>query len=157
VLTSQGVPFLHAGVEMMRTKGGEHNSYNMPDGINQLRWGRKHMHKGVFDYYRGLVALRKAHPMFRMPTTAMIGKALRFIEKVPPSVVAYQLDGAPSNDSWQSAIVVFNANKTAVSITIPDGKWGVVVDEDGVMSSQEKPIAGPSLEVAPLTTMILAK
>ncbi|HOW90278.1 MAG TPA: type I pullulanase, partial [Elusimicrobiales bacterium] len=82
VLTSQGVPFLHAGEEFLRTKNGEDNSYNLPDEINRLDWTRKKLNLGVFEYYRELIALRKAHPAFRMKTAAEVRENMKFYEEL---------------------------------------------------------------------------
>ena len=56
----QGVPFIFAGDEMMRDKKGVHNSYNSPDSINTIDWKNKTAHKDVFEYVKGLIAMRKA-------------------------------------------------------------------------------------------------
>lgn len=64
VFTSQGVPFIFAGDEMMRDKKGIHNSYNSPDSINTIDWRNKTIHHDVFDYVRELIALRKKSPGF---------------------------------------------------------------------------------------------
>lgn len=80
VLTSQGVPFIHAGMEFLRTKNGVENSYISPDTINQIDWTRKAAYLSVFEYYRDLIALRRQHPAFRMPTTEMIQAHLVFLK-----------------------------------------------------------------------------
>ena len=75
VLTSQGIPFLHAGQEFARTKGGEHNSYQSPDRVNRIDWGRKVRYRELFDYTKCLIALRR--PIrFRMRTSAEIRSKL---------------------------------------------------------------------------------
>ena len=68
LLTAQGVPFIRAGEEMMQDKQGEPNSFRSPDAVNQIDWALKAGHRGLFDYVRQLIALRKAHPAFRIPT-----------------------------------------------------------------------------------------
>jgi pullulanase len=67
VFTSQGVPFLHSGAEMLRTKYGVHNSYRSADSINEIDWNRKLQYADVFNYYKSLISLRKNHPAFRLP------------------------------------------------------------------------------------------
>src|SRR6202007_2812520 len=117
VLTSQGVAFLHAGVEMLRTKNGVANSFNSPDSINRLDWSRKAKYKAVFDYYKGLIALRKNHPAFRMPSTKMIQAHLSFLDTKDPNIVAYQLSGNANGDSWKNIVVIFNGNTIDKKIT----------------------------------------
>ena len=132
VLTSQGVPFLHAGAEMLRTKAGAENSYNQPDAINQIDWTRKDRYREVFDYYRDLIALRRNHPAFRMPTTESIQRNLRFLEKMPEMVVGYELNGRAVGDSWPRIVVLFNGSMEDRRVKIPNGDWMVVVDGNGV-------------------------
>ncbi len=136
VFTSQGIPFLHSGAELLRTKFGVHNSYKSPDSINQLDWSRKVKYKDVFQYYKGLIALRKAHPSFRLPSTALIQKHLRFSETADPLFVAYTLSGV-SGDAWKEIIVLLNGDKEAKSFRLPAGNWtlacdGLTINEGGI-------------------------
>ncbi len=128
VLTSQGVPFLHAGVEMLRTKEGEENSYKSPDSINRFDWSRKTQYKYVFDYYKALIQLRKNHPAFRMPTTEMIQNHLRFLDLKEPNVIGYSISGNANGDDWKEILVFFNGNQVDKSITIPSGDWEVAIE-----------------------------
>ena len=155
VLTSQGVPFLHAGEEMLRTKHGEHNSFNQPDAVNQIDWDGKRQHAGVFKYYQGLIALRKAHPAFRMTTTAAIQQNLKFLAAVPSHVIAYTLDGRAAGDSWDEIFVVFNANRVAATVALPPGRWRVVVTGTEVDLAAQKTVEGGDLAVPALSSWIL--
>ena len=143
VLTSQGVPFLHAGVEMMRTKQGVENSFESPDSINQIDWTWKKKHLDVFHYYQKLIQLRKNHPAFRMPDTEMISEHLHFLDSLPAQIVAYTIDAHTNEDTWGEVLVAFNGNKTATEISIPEGKWNIVlengkIDEEGIRSLDTK-------------------
>ena len=80
LLTAQGVPFIRAGEEMMQDKQGEPNSFRSPDAFNQIDWALKAEHRGLFDYIRQLIALRKAHPAFRIPTAEGLRQWLRFLD-----------------------------------------------------------------------------
>ncbi|GAA4846856.1 type I pullulanase [Algivirga pacifica] len=128
VLTSQGVPFLHAGVEMLRTKNGEHNSYNLPDNINQIDWTRKKRYKEVVDYYKGLIAIRKAHPALHMPSQKMIQKHLKFLEFKNNLVAGFVIDGHANGDAAEKIMVLYNANKAPYNFNILKGKWKVLVN-----------------------------
>jgi len=130
VLTSQGIPFLHAGVEMLRTKNGEENSYKSPDAINQLDWSRKSKYKNVFEYYQALIQLRKNHPAFRMPTTEMIQQHLSFLDMEEAGMVGYQITGNANGDSWENILVVFNGSQEQKTISIPAGAWTIVLEND---------------------------
>ncbi|MHA6249581.1 type I pullulanase [Pontibacter sp. CAU 1760] len=130
VLTAQGIPFLHAGVEMLRSKQGHHNSYNLPDAINQLDWDQKTTYYGAFTYLRQLIALRKAHPAFYMPTAAMVREHLRFLQ-APPGCVGYTISGHANNDSWANILMLYNANPYPVQLPI-SGEWQVAASEETI-------------------------
>ncbi len=154
VLTSQGVAFLHAGEEMLRTKQGVANSFNRPDSINQLDWSRETKYKAVFDYYKGLVALRKNHPAFRMPSAQMVRKNLKFVTTSDPGIIAYQISNNANGDQWKNILVVFNGNTGDKKITLPPGTWklavdGNAIDEKGItdVSSGEMAMAATSAYV----------
>jgi len=66
ILTAQGIPFIHAGDEFLRTKQGNHNSYKSPDSINAIDWSQKDTEKATFQYIQNLITLRKTYPEFRM-------------------------------------------------------------------------------------------
>ncbi|RFZ84215.1 type I pullulanase [Mucilaginibacter terrenus] len=132
VLTSQGISFLHSGAEFLRTKKGVANSYKSPDSINQIDWYRKTHYKAVYDYYRGLVNLRKSHPAFRMPTTELIQKHLSFITTNDKELIAYTLNGNANRDKWTTIMVILNGNASAKQYKLPAGNWTIVADGDKV-------------------------
>lgn len=125
VLTSQGIPFLHAGTEFLRSKKGVENSYESPDSINAIEWDQKTMHKDVVDYVKDLITLRKAHPAFRMTSAAAIAANLHFL-KTEPGLIAYTLNGSAVKDQWKKILVCFNGN--AEQKTWPlQGVWQMAV------------------------------
>ncbi len=123
ILTSQAVPFLHSGSELMRTKNGVENSYRSPEKINQVDWSTKQKHLDHFNYYKQLIALRKTHPAFRMPTTEMIQKHLEFVDGTPLKVVAFQLKDHANGDTWKNILVIYNANQEPTKVQLPAGQW----------------------------------
>jgi pullulanase len=122
VLTSQGISFLHAGTEFLRSKKGNENSYNAGDSINQIDWSLKTRNGDVFDYVKSLIQMRKQHPAFRMRTAADISANLQFIDNLPEGVLAYTINGAALHDSWENILVVFNANSNRSSFLLPASK-----------------------------------
>lgn len=155
VLTSQGVPFLHAGEEMLRTKHGEHNSFNKPDSINQIDWSRKWKHADVTSYYRDLITLRKSHPAFRMRTAEMIRSHLKFLEPSQPRVVAYAIDAKAAGDEWNEIIVIFNANRNATRMEVPTGSWKVAASGEKIALRNQETVKGGTITIAELSTTIL--
>lgn len=132
VLTSQGVPLLHAGEEIVRTKFGHHNTYNLPDSINQLVWNNKAQYKDVFDYYKALITLRKNHPAFRMTNTDMIQQHLRFLDIEKPFLVGFHISGNANGDAWKDILVFYNANQKATTVLLPAGEWVIVATRDAI-------------------------
>lgn len=128
VLTSQGIPFLHGGVDLARTKGGHHNSYNQGDEVNAFGWDRKAEYMDVHEYVAGLIELRRSHPAFRMTTKARIRQNLKFVENTPQGVIAYTLDGRNVGDDADRFFIVYNGQPTAEIIKLPSGTWSVVVN-----------------------------
>lgn len=149
VLTSQGVPFLHAGMEMLRTKNGVENSYNSSDEINQIDWNRKTTYKPVFDYYQGLIALRKNHPAFRMMSKDLIQKHLEFIDTVDENVLAYRIKDHANGDDWKEILVLLNGSNINKTIDLPKGNFTLIadgqkVDESGIRSYKNGVITIPA-------------
>jgi pullulanase len=110
VLTSQGIPFLHAGSEFLRTKKGVENSFDAGDHINAIDWDLKTQNHDTYQFIRQLIQMRKEHPAFRMRKASSIADHLRFIEKAEPGIVAYELDGRKVGDPWKKIMVVFNGS-----------------------------------------------
>jgi pullulanase len=130
-LLAQGLPFIHAGQEFERTKGGDDNSYQSSDATNSLKYKQRVTYATTLNYFKGLLALRKAHPAFRMATTVDVKKNLTFLN-TSATVIGYKLNGAGVGDKWGTIVVVHNAGKSTASVTMPGGKatWKVVVDGD---------------------------
>ncbi|MBL7818286.1 MAG: type I pullulanase [Saprospiraceae bacterium] len=166
VLTSQGIPFIHAGMEFLRTKNGEENSFDKPDDINQIDWARKAKYLDVYNFYKGMIALRKAHPAFRMATTAEIQKHLQFIKPLSfdskvfvetPNVIMYTLDGKAVGDKWQRILVILNGHTEGGRFKIPAGKWRIVVDGDKVDLKSKRDFKGDEIIVQPISATILVE
>ncbi len=154
VLTSQGVPFILCGEEMLRDKKGVHNSYKSPDSINRLDWNNLKKYPEVFSYYSGLIALRKAHPAFRMGDADMVRRHLEFLD-APKGVVAFRLKDNAGGDSWKDITVILNSNKKVEEISVPEGEYTAVVKDGKVDSRGLATFSGTRIHVAPQTAMIL--
>ena len=128
VFTSQGVPFMLAGEEMLRDKKGVHNSYNSPDEINHLDWNNLKKYPQVFDYYRRLIALRHNHPAFRLGDAKLVRKHLQFLPS-PEGVVAFHLKDNAGGDRWKDIVVVLNGTKKDVEIKLPVTSYTIVCKE----------------------------
>ena len=154
VFTSQGVPFMLSGEELLRNKKGVHNSFESPDSINQLNWGNKEKYPQVFDYYKNLIALRQHHPAFRMGNADLVRKHLEFLD-APKGVVAYRLKGYAGRDDWRDIIVILNANKTATEVTIPEGTYTIVCSDGQINEQGLGTIQGNKAVVFPQSAIIV--
>jgi pullulanase len=121
ILTSQGVPFIQAGEEILRSKGCDENSYKSPDNVNSIKWNEKTSNLDVYEYYKGLIAFRKENPALRLKTADEIRQKLTFIDGNIKNLIAYRVE---------DIIVIFNSNKQSVGINLPDGKWDIYVNEN---------------------------
>nr|WP_206773486.1 type I pullulanase [Bacillus cereus group sp. N14] len=153
LLTSQGIPFLHAGQEFMRTKYGDHNSYKSPDSINQIDWLRRAAFNNEVDYMKGLIELRKKYSAFRMTSAEQIKKQVSFID-TPKNVVAYSIKGNGNKNEY--FMVTHNANRETVDITLPSkGPWKVLVDGKQAGSKTLYVVHDNKIKVPALSSLVL--
>ncbi|USB33669.1 type I pullulanase [Paenibacillus sp. YPG26] len=143
ILTSQGIPMLHAGDEMLRTKYGDHNSYKSPDVINKIRWRNKMRFSHVFAYYKGLIKLRRTHPAFRMSTREAVTAHLQIL-RAEGNVVSFLIDGHACEDTWNRIVVIYNANEEAHDVSLPpnSGNWHIVVNDTAAGTSVLEQVEG---------------
>ena len=158
VLTSQGIPFLHAGIEMTRTKLGDHNSYKSPDQINQIDWNKKYSSLEVYQYYQALIRLRKNHPAFRMTSSKQIREQLIFSDNYLPGVSSYVLVNHANDDDSRTILIVFNGNRKSISFPIKGHiRWrmiayGTTIDEESKIYPE-----GDEIEVAGISMLIMVE
>jgi pullulanase len=131
LLTSQGVPFMQGGEEFGRSKGGDDNSYQAPDAVNEVDWSLKERNYDLFRYVRDLIAMRKGHPLFRLRTREEIARRVKFLPT--ESGLAYEIDGSGvRGETWSEALVLVNPdNVNGLAFTLPDGQWEAACDENG--------------------------
>lgn len=157
VLTSQGIPFLHAGVELVRTKQGEENSYKSPDSINQIDWSWAKSRANTLAYYQGLIRLRKTYSAFRMTSNEAVQKQLQFLDISEKNLIGYQILNNKKGENWEELLVVFNGNVESKMVDLPKGEWSVLcengrVDESGLETSK-----GGEVEIAKHSALILKR
>ena len=155
VLTSQGIPFIFAGEEVMRDKKFVHNSFQSPDSVNAINWHNKAKYQWVFNYYKGLIAMRKHHPAFRLGSAELVRQHLEFLPVEGSGVVAFRLKDHAGGDAWNNIIVVLNARRETAKIEVPEGKYVAVVKDGWVNENGIGTIYGPILNIAPETALIV--
>ena len=159
-MLSQGVPFLQAGEEMLRSKplpqgGFEHNSYCSPDSINSIKWADLHKpeYAANADYYRGLIAFRKAHPTLRLTTDEAVREQIHALEGLEPNVVGFHLRGS-ADDPAAAILVLYNPNRTPTTVELPKGRWNVCVSDQTAGTEPLLTIEG-GVSVAPISATVL--
>ena len=154
VFTSQGVPFMLSGEELLRDKKGVHNSFESPDEINHLDWSNKAKYPQVFDYYKSLIALRQHHPAFRLGNADLVRKHLEFLD-MPEGLIAYRLKNYAGRDDWRDIIVILNAGKSDQEVTIPEGTYTVVCCDGQINEQGLGTLQGPKAVVDAQSALII--
>ncbi|MBF1435402.1 MAG: type I pullulanase [Prevotella micans] len=154
VFTSQGVPFMLSGEEMLRNKKGVHNSFNSPDSINEINWKNLNDYPQVFSYYSGLIKLRKLHPAFRLGRANLVRKHLEFLP-VQEALVAFRLKDNAGGDKWKNIYVILNGSTELRTVTIPRGKYTIVCANGEINESGLGEMEGGDVMVDSQSALIL--
>ena len=162
-MTAQGIPFFQAGEEMLRTKETSlgtfnENSYNASDEVNNIKWDTLEdpVYADVVDYYKGLIAFRKAHPVLRLTTAEEVKEHVSVVDVEEANVTAFHLTGGMEGESADAMYIVFNPNKEAKEIMLPEGKWHICIngEEAGVTSLGT---VKDSVTVDPISALVLVQ
>ena len=161
-MTSQGIPFVHAGEEMLRSKpmwNGQfdHNSYKSSDKVNSLKWDNLNdpVYQDVADYYAGLIAFRKAHPALRMTDAEEVAAHITALPGLDFNVVACHIS-AGANGEENEIIAIFNPRSSETVVTLPEGEWNICVNaQDAGTASLGK--AQGEVTVESISAMVLVK
>ena len=163
ILTSQGVPFFQAGEEMLRSKpsatvegGFDENSYASPDSTNSIKWSEKAAVLDTYEYYKGLIAFRKAHSALRMAETADIQSNLVFMSGLDANVAGYTIGNNANGDTAEKITVILNGNAEAVDVALPAGTWEICVN-DTTAGTASVGTAQGTVSVAGISALVLVQ
>ncbi|CCZ47409.1 pullulanase type I [Bacteroides sp. CAG:661] len=157
VFTSQGIPFIYAGEEVMRDKKGVHNSYQSPDSINAIDWSRKALHADVFAYYKGLIQLRRNHPAFRLGSAELVRRHLEFLPVEGKNLVAWRLKEHAGGDRWEDIVVVLNSRREPARVAVPQGNYTIVCKDGAINEGGLAKVSGAELTVPAQSALIAWK
>ena len=156
-ITSEGVPFMQAGEEILRSKVKEDgsfdsNSYNSGDAVNTIKWSNldDEKYENVYNYYKGLIEFRKAHESLRLSTKAEVDKNVTELDGLDTNVVGLKVKEG-SNDMY----VIFNANTEVSEVEIPAGDWSVYVNGKKAGTTPIEKVEGTKLSVDPISALIV--
>lgn len=162
-MTAEGVPFMQAGEEFLRSKvkadgGLDENSYASPDSVNSLKWSNleDEQYQNVYQYYKGLIAFRKAHPVLRLDNAEDVKAHVTLVEDLDDNVVAFAITGDVDGETADGMYVIFNANNEKKEVTLPEGNWNVCINDTLAGTDTIETISGTA-EVAPVSALILVK
>jgi pullulanase len=163
-LTAEGVPFIMSGEEMLRSKPNgdgtyNSNSYASGDEINSLKWSdlEDEQYQNVYNYYKGLIAFRKAHGALRLSDAIDVASYVTAVEGMADNVVAFDIAGGVNGETAKEIYVVFNANDEEQTIDLPDGTWNVYIDGEKAGTEVLSTIKNGKAVVAPISAMVLVK
>ena len=163
-MLAEGVPFLQAGEEMLRSKPNEDgtfnsNSYSSGDEVNSLKWSDldNEEYMDVFNYYKGLISFRKAHAALRLSTAEEVAAAVKVVDGLDKNVVAFDIDGTKVKDETAKEIfVVYNANDKDTTVELPKGRWTVCINDEKAGTEKINNVSG-KVKVAPISSMVLVR
>ncbi len=169
-MTAEGIPLIHAGEEILRTKVDSegniiHNSYNVPDYVNSLKWGDLDdaAYQGARDYYAGLIEFRKNHAALRLTTKTEVNNNVT-AEYVEDNVVMFKINGHDNIAAEVSdeIVIVFNANSTSKTFSIYEkgastGTWNICVNDQKAGTTVLDTVTNGSVTVAPYSALMLVK
>lgn len=162
LLTSRGVPFIHSGQEFGRSKNGHDNTYNLGDEVNNIPWGLKTHNHRLFEFHRRLIALRREHPMFRLPDRESSLASTKFLDDdlalaLPPGVIAYMITDTTTRDPWAAAVIVMNGTDSAAQVPLPPGPWRTEIDAGhfSSLAPEKRSIVTGRIEAAPHSGSLL--
>jgi len=141
ILTSQGIPFLQAGDEMLRDKQRNKNTYDAPDSVNAILWQWKIDNADVFDYHRQVIALRKNHPGFRLTSWDQINNNVKTDDTLRSGVVVNRINAKANGDTWQDIIVIYNSANN-YDYALPEGTWFVAMEKSDPAAGKDRPVTG---------------
>lgn len=157
VFTSQGIPFIFCGEELYRSKQHVGNSYNSPDEINAIDWQLKSRYADLYDYYRGLIAMRRAHPAFCLGDAEAVRRHLEFLPTADPCVVAFRLKDIDSIDTARSIVVLLNGSRKRAETAIPTASYRTLARDGRLLAEDIAAQRMSSVAAEPVSATILAE
>ena len=162
-LTAEGTPLMQAGEEFLRTKknasgGFEENSYASSDSVNSLKWAtlEEEEYQNVYQYYKGLIAFRKDHPVLRLTDAKDVAAHVTPVEGLDANVTAFDITGGVNGETADNMYVIFNPNQEETKVTLPDGTWSVYINGEKAGTESLGEISGEAT-VDPISALVLIK
>ncbi|MBQ8279824.1 MAG: type I pullulanase [Roseburia sp.] len=160
-MLAQGVPFIHAGEELLRSKVDEQgayveNSYASSDYVNSFKWDvlEQEEYQKVFAYYKGLIEVRKKYASLRYMTAEEVNQHVYIEKGQEANVIVVKIS---DSEKQEELMLAFNPNKDAVKVTLPEGEWTICVDGEKAGVWSLRTVNDKEVEVAPISAMVLVR
>ena len=157
-MSCQGRVFIYSGEEYLRTKNGEHNTFNMPIGLNKMDWELIEKNKDVVSFYKELIGLRKE-------MTGLCDKSKTAKDNITTFVKEEGLLGVKVANKetslvkpvYKEALIIFNANKEEKTVTLPEGKYKLLINTVKKNNERDDILVSDKLEINGITALFLGK
>ena len=161
-ITAQGIPFMQAGEEILRTKlksdgTFDSNSYSSSDVVNSIKWDTLDdpEYNAVLDYYKGLIELRSLHPAFRLSEGSKAAANIKALTGLDKNVTAFDISGDVEGEIADRIFVIFNPNETETTVELPAGEWNLCVSGRKAGVEVLSTVSNGKVTVEPISAAIL--
>ncbi len=142
VLTSFGIPFIHAGEESGQSKWFNDNTYNAPDYYNRLSYKLIDERSEMVDYFRALIVFRKKTRFFHVYDPRLLDHYLNVNNE--GDLLFVTIEGEENASPYKEIHLFYNP--TGVELSHPVEKKEVTLfGKDGkyVATSEKKVVVPP--------------
>ncbi|NBC65558.1 MAG: pullulanase, partial [Bacteroidetes bacterium] len=165
LFVSQGITMIHAGQEFARSKviartpvndpdegKIDHNSYQKDNETNWLNFDHLNLNRDLYEYYRGLIDIRKKSPALRKCKP----EEINFDYYGNPLLISFFINGNSTDDMYDYYIIL-NGNSFAIeNHDLPAGTWEILADHE-IASSHILNIASGSVNIPSQSGILLRK
>ena len=162
-MTAEGTPFMASGEEILRSKTNKdgtynENSYNAGDTVNTIKWANLDDPKYAenLEYYKGLIAFRKAHGALRLSDAADVAAHVTTLKDLDSKMVGFLVSGGVNGETAEEICLLFNSSEDAVKVTLPEGSWTVCVQGNKAGTASLGEVSG-EVSVDGISALILTK
>ena len=157
-MSCQGRVFIYSGEEYLRTKNGEHNTFNMPIGLNKMDWELTEKNKDIVSFYKELIGLRKEVTGLCDKSYAAKDNITTFVkEEGLLGVKVVNKETSLVKPTYKEALIIFNANKEEKTVTLPEGKYKLLINTVKKNNERDDILVSDKIKTNGITALFLGK
>ena len=157
-MSCQGRVFIYSGEEYLRTKNGEHNTFNMPIGLNKMDWELTEKNKDMISFYKELIGLRKEMTGLCDKSYAARDNITTFVkEEGLLGVKVANKETSLVKPVYKEALIIFNANKEEKTVTLPEGKYKLLINTVKKNNERDDILVSDKIKINGITALFLGK